>query len=273
MKKGHIITRESGVEWTDYALNHYLGCAHNCSYCYAKDKLYSRWVNNPVLQRAWGISPTRPWVEVEAFENTLEQLELDLKGLKPGRIMVSSTTDPYQPIERRLGFTRRVLEVLLDTEHAILICTKSPLVVRDYSLLERYDNVQVIFTLTHIYPLQARHVGEVSAPSVVERIAALKEAHDRGIPTGVSLEPWFPGIHVADIINSLKPWVDWWIIGSLNYHGDHSVYYCRAWPSVEAALEATAKPYLVKKELREILGLDKPRLGPTGSVLRDVKGG
>jgi len=70
--------------------------------------------------------------------------------------------------------------------------------------------------ITHA-PGQAEQVREAAAPSVARRISALKKAHHLGIPTAVSLEPWYP--------------------------------------EVDAALDSTGKPYLVKKELGEIVGV------------------
>jgi DNA repair photolyase len=254
MKKGHIITN-SGVEWCEKGCTHYLGCENNCGYCYARDKFYNRWINNPVIQKAWGVHPSRPWVHVEPFDNALEQLEKDLRRLEePSKIMVSPMCDPYPSIEKELKLTRRILGRLVQTEHEILLITKSGMVQRDYDILTDRDNVRVIFTITHA-PGQAEQVREAAAPSVARRISALKKAHHLGIPTAVSLEPWYPEVDAARIIRTLTPWVDWWIIGSYNYHGDHSDFYREHWPEVKAALDSTGKPYLVKKELGEIVGV------------------
>lgn len=43
--------------------------------------------------------------------------------------MFCSMCDPYQPIETELEISRRVLEVLVDSEFLVLIMTKSDLVI------------------------------------------------------------------------------------------------------------------------------------------------
>ncbi len=49
---------------------------------------------------------------------------------------LSGVTDAYQPIERRLGLTRRCLAVLVEYRQAVTIITKNRLVTRDLDLLD-----------------------------------------------------------------------------------------------------------------------------------------
>ena len=86
-----------------HSLNPYQGCVFGCSYCYVA------WA--PVAAR-----DPRPWGRyVKAKTNAPEVLARELARHPPDtlRIFMASATDPYQPPERRLGLTRRLLEALV----------------------------------------------------------------------------------------------------------------------------------------------------------------
>ncbi len=117
--------------------------------------------------------------------------------------MFCSMCDPYQPIERKLGLARRVLEVLLASKFLILITTKSDLVTRDYDIIKGHDNVEVGFTITSLNDLPK---WEPEAPGNKRRIEALKKAHDLGIKTFVSMEPTIPEeTKPIEIMEALSP--------------------------------------------------------------------
>jgi len=165
--------------------------------------------------------------------------------------MFCSMTDPYQPIERRTRLSRRVLEVLLDSRHHVLILTKSPLVIRDFDLLFGRDNVEVGFTVTALKDIPS---WEPNAPGNTQRIQALKEAHKQGLKTFLSVEPWIP--HVSDpieIVKALKPHVDRFIFGSMQYMGASKKFYAEQLPRLMAYLNENSINYQIKNELRRCL--------------------
>lgn len=56
-------------------------------------------------------------------------------GLDGKRIYMSSVTDPYQPLERKLELTRELLKIMAERHRPMLMVqTRSPLVVRDCDL-------------------------------------------------------------------------------------------------------------------------------------------
>ena len=61
--------------------------------------------------------------------------ELSSPRWQPRVLGLSGVTDPYQPLERRLGLTRRCLAVLAEFRQAVSIITKNRLVTRDIDLL------------------------------------------------------------------------------------------------------------------------------------------
>ena len=104
---GAILTRATGfMDAYDFTLNPYVGCAFGCTYCYAA--FFSRAsgsITGAERRDTWG-----QWVEVK--ENAIKLLERRRKRLDGTLIYMSSVTDPYQPIERKLKLTRGLLELL-----------------------------------------------------------------------------------------------------------------------------------------------------------------
>ena len=111
----------------DRAINPYKGCEHGCIYCYARPS-----------HAYLGLSPgldfeTKLFYKRDAAE--LLKKELGKPGYQPALIALGANTDPYQPIEKKLGVTRSILEVLNQFNHPVSIVTKSALVERDIDIL------------------------------------------------------------------------------------------------------------------------------------------
>jgi len=233
------LIRRSGVEWTEYNANIYHGCAHNCRYCYAR-----------LMTKRFEPEPS-DWRDVKTVENAVELARRDIRALRLGRIMFCSMTDPYQPIEAETGLARKVLEVLLDSPFHILILTKSSLVTRDYDLIRGHGNVEVGFTITS---LEDTPFWEPYAPGNTKRIEALKKAHEMGIKTFASTEPWIPDVtHPESIIEKLRDFVDRFIIGSMQYCDVPRSFYARHLPALISWLNENKISYYLKKELRSCL--------------------
>jgi len=194
----------SGVEWADYGINIYHGCYHNCSYCYGK-------LMNKTFK--W----TEKWTEPIKRNIDLKDLAKKLEKLDKGSFFYCSITDAYQPLDNELNWSRKVLEVLLNSKHHIIVLTKSAYVEKDLDFIKEHDNVEVGFTIINIDDEKnKKYEPNSSIPS--ERIRVLKRAHEIGIKTLVSIEPWIIGhTNPIEIISELKDHVDRWIIGVYNY--------------------------------------------------------
>ena len=59
---------------------------------------------------------------------------------------MSSVSDAYQPIEKRLRLTGRILENL-DRRIKLSILTKSNLVLRDINLFKKFKNIEIGLTI------------------------------------------------------------------------------------------------------------------------------
>lgn len=247
------LLNKSKVEWTDYNCNHYVGCQHNCQYpCYAR-----------IMSKR---SPHQ-WCQVGVVENALELAVKQIRSIPPGaRIMVSSMTDPYQPIEREEKLTRSLLPVLAGYQTAmsprVIIITKSNLVRRDFELIRLFPTISLCMTLTAMHTLRQ---WEPNAPGNPIRYNTLKEAHKLGIYTIASIEPWIPNVtKPLQIIEHTRAFVNEYFIGSLNHKARPGSERYKAMvrlyrtylPLVKEKLEAYMKRYTIKKELNALVGAE-----------------
>jgi DNA repair photolyase len=169
-------------------VNPYRGCTHGCAYCYARP-------THEYLGFSAGLDfETRILVKEDAPE--LLRRALASPRWEPRVIALSGVTDAYQPVEQRLGLTRRCLEVLAEFRNPTAIVTKSRLVARDADLLRelaRHGAVSVHISLTTLDPeLHRRMEPRTSSPRLrLEAIEALARA---GVPVGAMLGPVIPGL-------------------------------------------------------------------------------
>jgi DNA repair photolyase len=170
------------------SLNPYRGCEHGCPYCYARPY-------HEYLGFSAGLDfETRILVKERAPE--LLRRTLASPGFAPQVIALSGATDAYQPIERRLGITRRCLEVLAECRNPVAVVTKNRLVTRDADLLAglaRVGAASVTLSITTLDPeLQRRLEPRASSPRL--RLEAIAELAHARVPVGVNVAPVIPGL-------------------------------------------------------------------------------
>ena len=188
----------------DYCLNPYTGCQINCTYCYAR--LFMRRYSGH--SEAWG-----EFVDVKV--NAPELLKNQLAKAKKGTVWISSVCDPYQPLEAQYALTRCCLKELAKRQFPANIQTKSQLVLRDLDLFQKFDTIEVGFTITTDDDQVAR-LFEPRAASVEERLAALETIHSSGIKTFAFVGPLLPG-NPERLIERLEEKVDMVFIDKMNY--------------------------------------------------------
>jgi DNA repair photolyase len=190
--------------WMAYSINPFRGCEFGCKYCYAR-YTHEFLQPAPITEIAKGTHsvPVQSWAE--AFEreiylkdNAAWLLEQELKKIDPAEeIAIGTATDPYQPIERRVGITRSLLEVFARNEgYRLGIVTKSTLIERDVDLLveiAKKNKLAVHITITTTDSKLARLL-EPRAPRPDLRFAAMQKLRAAGIRTGVLCSPLLPGI-------------------------------------------------------------------------------
>ncbi|GHH59703.1 PA0069 family radical SAM protein [[Pseudomonas] boreopolis] len=185
-----IISRNSSPDIPfSQSVNPYRGCEHGCSYCFARP-------SHAYLNLSPGLDfETRLFAKTNAPE--LLRRELARPGYEPSPIALGINTDAYQPIERKLQLTRRLIEVLWEARHPFTLITKNALVVRDLDLLAplaRERLVSVHFSVTTLDPrLAARLEPRASAPHA--RLRAMRTLHEAGVPVGAMVAPVIPWIN------------------------------------------------------------------------------
>ncbi len=197
--------RHLSLEWS---INPYRGCEFGCKYCYAR---YTHEFLQPgkmqEIPPGRHDGPEQPWAlaferEIYLKENAAWLLEQELGRIDPREeIALGTATDPYQPIERRAGITRSLLDVFSRRSgYRLGIITKSNLITRDIDLLARIaerHTLVVHLTITTTDAALARKL-EPRAPRPDLRFAAVRQLRAAGITTGVLCSPMLPGINDAD---------------------------------------------------------------------------
>ncbi len=188
-----IATNTSPDVGFDRSINTYRGCEHGCIYCYARP-------SHAYLDLSPGLDfETRLFAKHDA-PMLLEQA-FQRRDYRPAPLQLGGVTDVYQPVERRLGITRAVLEVLLNWRHPVQIVTKSASVLRDVDLLQelaRLDLVVVDLSLTTLDSNLARTM-EPRASTPKRRLAAIRALADADVPVGVATAPIIPGLNCHEI--------------------------------------------------------------------------
>ena len=171
----------------------YRGCEHGCAYCYARP-------SHEYLGFSAGLEfESRIMVKERAAE--LLRAELSKKSWEPQAVTMSGITDVYQPVERRLGLTRRCLEVFAEFRNPIAIITKNHLVTRDADLLgalAKFNAASVAVSVTTLDGELAKKL-EPRASTPVRRLAAIRELTDAGVPVTVLTAPIIPGLNDHEI--------------------------------------------------------------------------
>ena len=193
-----ITTNKSPDVPFDASLNPYRGCEHGCSYCYARP-----------FHEYLGFSAGLDFeTRIVVKENAPELLRKELLSpqWKPQLLGLSGVTDAYQPVERKLGITRRCLEVLAEFRNPVTVVTKNHLVTRDSDLLAQlaaYQAASVALSITTLDPELARRL-EPRASHPKRRLAAVKALSAAGIPAGVLVAPVIPGLNEHEIPSILE---------------------------------------------------------------------
>lgn len=181
-----------------YSINPYRGCAHGCSYCYARP-------THEYLGLNAGID-FESKIFIKRNASHLFRAELEKKSWTAEPVMLSGVTDPYQPAERRFQITRACLEVAKDFRQPVGIITKNALVTRDIDLLAELAQdrlARVAISLTTLDQNLTRQL-EPRTSSPAARLRAIGELADAGIETTVMTAPLIPGLTDEEVPRLLE---------------------------------------------------------------------
>ena len=172
-----------GILSAKNGMNIYRGCLHGCIYCDSRSLCYQM---------------KHKFEDIEVKANAVELLENTLRR-KRNKCMIGTgaMSDPYMPIEEKLGNMRKCLEVIERYGFGVTMITKSTKVLRDLDLLKKINEKSkcvVQMTLT-TYDEDLCRIVEPNVETTYERFRALEILHDNGIPTVVWLCPILPFIN------------------------------------------------------------------------------
>jgi DNA repair photolyase len=184
-----------GMAWT---LNPYRGCEHGCIYCYARP-------THEYLGFSSGLDfETKIMAKREAPALLREALKSPKWDWRP--ISMSGVTDPYQPIEAKLGITRGCLEVLSEFGQEVGVITKNRLILRDLDIISDMAKRGLasaavsLTTLDHDLAMKM----EPRAASPKARLETIENLSSAGVYVTVMMAPIVPGLTDHEIPTLLK---------------------------------------------------------------------
>jgi DNA repair photolyase len=181
-----------------YSLNPYQGCEHGCIYCYARNS-----------HEYWGYSAGLDFEQKIMVKRRAPELLRELfsrKTWQPTPISLSGNTDCYQPIERKLEITRKLLEVCLDYGNPVGIITKNALVLRDIDILQELSKKNLVSVYTSLTSMDEslRRKLEPRTSTYADRLKIIEKLSQAGIHCGVMNAPIIPGLNDTHMFEVLR---------------------------------------------------------------------
>ncbi|PQO38409.1 PA0069 family radical SAM protein [Blastopirellula marina] len=176
-----------------YSLNPYRGCAHGCSYCYARPyHEYLGFSSGLDFETKIMVKREAPRLFREFLKKRSWQCEV---------IAMSGVTDCYQPAERQFEVTRGCLEVALESRQPLGIITKNALILRDIDLLAEMAKRKLVCANISVTSLDQKltRVMEPRTSSPAARLNAIEKLTAAGVPVNVMVAPIIPGLNDAEI--------------------------------------------------------------------------
>jgi DNA repair photolyase len=125
---------------------------------------------------------------------------------KPDVILFCGNTDCYQPVERKLGITRRALQVCLDYRNPVSVITKNALILRDIDILNEMAGLNLVSVMLSVATLDKELANKLEPRTSIpeRRLRVVEELAKNNIPVGVNLAPVIPGLTDKEIPSILK---------------------------------------------------------------------
>jgi len=219
--EGHIQRKtmlyRTGVEYGDYTINFVQGCSHGCKFpCYAFS----------MKKRFGQVKTYEDWLKPYLVSNTLELLDKEIPKLrdKIKSVHLCFSTDPFMYGYKEIAdMSIAAIRKLNEEGIKCTVLTKGILPVQLAELSPENEYGITLISLDEAY----REKMEPGASTYQERLLAVRELHDRGCRTWVSMEPYpTPNLIEQDLQEILKTigFVDKIIFGRTNYSKEVSTY-------------------------------------------------
>ncbi|MEM7130105.1 MAG: radical SAM protein [Chloroflexota bacterium] len=172
-----------------YSLQPYIGCKFSCPYCYVQGLSVHRF-HKPQLP--WG-EYAHPRIGIgdllgkELARHYKRQIQNQLS------IFMSSSTDPYQGLERRWKLSRTCLEAMVEyPPHFLMLQTRSPLVERDFDLLVKLEDRVWLSITIETDSDDVRQIVTPRCPSIDRRFETVRKAQEMGLNVQIAVSPCLP---------------------------------------------------------------------------------
>lgn len=239
--------RGQAGEYSALAANPYVGCGHECLYCYVPLAMH--------LQRAKFNAGA---VKRDDFLKRLQDdaIRFERAGAT-GQVMLTFSSDPYHLNDTQP--TRWAIEIL--KQHGLGFCTltKGGLRALDDIDMFRPDRDAFACTLTTLDPAFSLK-WERKAALPAERLKALQAFHRRGIFTWVSLEPTLNIESSLAIVEATHGFVDLYKVGKANYLGEFgkAIDWEGYTQRMIVKLQRLGKAHYIKRDLQKYLPAGYP---------------
>ena len=231
--------RGKAREYSPLAVNLFSGCGHKCSYCYVPDVIFKSRndFDNNVSER----------------KNAIKELYKSAKKFRGinKQVLMSFTTDPYNPLNDETKLTASALEILFNNQIPVAILTKSGLrALQDLELFKKFEgNIKVGASLTYDNEKHSRLV-ESGAALPNERIEMLKTLNKNNVRTWVSFEPIVQPYQTLNLLEKTVDFVDEYQLGKLA-HDKRKFDWNYYLQTAVDILRKNKKEFYIKKTLRE----------------------
>ncbi|MFQ5443111.1 MAG: radical SAM protein [Nitrospinales bacterium] len=190
-----ILSRTSGYLKTvcSHSLNPYVGCGFGLSSC--GEACYVRF--NPWLTqgREWGRFVDVKINAPEVYSRTVDR-ERNWTRIRrePFAIFFSSSTDPWQPVERKYRISRQLLRAMRENPpDELILQTHTSNILDDAGVIVELSHVCRVRVHISIEGDRERLPGLPAPPCLLEeRIQALRRFADAGVMTVACLSPLYP---------------------------------------------------------------------------------
>jgi len=205
---------QSGVEYADFCLNHVEGCSHGCKYpCYAY-----------MMKKRCGVVKTyEDWCQPKIVSNALELLDKEIPKYKNKikYVHLCFSTDPFMYKQEQVSeLSLKIIDKLNQNGIRCTILTKGiypkELGSKNGLSIENEYGITLV-SLDENFQKEF----EPNSANFKDRIKSLKNLHNRGLKTWISMEPYpTPNLIKQDLIKILESisFVDKIIFGRLNYN-------------------------------------------------------
>jgi DNA repair photolyase len=186
-----------------WSLNPYMGCAHQCTFCYVR--AFERIADRP--------SDSRYGASIRVKTNLVGVLRRELARRSWAReeVAIGTATDPYQPAEGRFRLTRGAIAALGDARTPFYVITRGPMIVRDVDVLSTAAHRAKV-AVTFSIPTLDRRIWRLTEPGTappLQRLRAIRALVDAGIDASVGMAPILPGLSddpalMADVVRAAR---------------------------------------------------------------------